>query len=124
MAEGGGGKDPGKRLSESFDATPTKGARCSQDEDEQSLPSPGAKQITLASALRRSGSDYEIKKVTSPGAKKRPTLLEILSKQVADDAENIPEAQEKMQAHLAPKLESQGEDEEIKNGLRDRCTSW
>ena len=51
---------------------------------EESFSSP-SKQLTLAKILEKQGSPVEIIRRSSPGAKKQPSLLEVLSGKVKDD---------------------------------------
>ena len=83
----------------------------------QSFTSP-SKQLTLAKTLQNQGSPVQIIKRSSPGAKKRPSLLESLSAQKINDVAKAKEEAAKV------RLEGvEGESlpqEEIKNGSRDR----
>ena len=47
-------------------------------------PSPGKKQMTLAASLKKIGSEAQIVKVSSPGAKKAESLKDMLVKQVCN----------------------------------------
>ena len=84
---------------------------------EESFSSP-SKQLTLAKILEKQGSPVEIIRRSSPGAKKQPSLLEVLFGKVKDD-----EAKAKEDAKRVRLEGVAGEkipEEEIKNGSRDR----
>ena len=77
-----------------------------------------SKQLTLAKVLEKQGSPSEIIKRSSPGAKKSPSLLEVLSGEIKDAAIKAKEDAQKVslegvEGESLPK-------EEIKNGSRDR----
>ena len=109
-------KDPGKgskrSSGESFQS-PAKAAKV--DEIKQELISPKAKQLTLAASLQKIGSPCEIKKIASPGAKRTPSLLEILSGEIKQK-----EAQPIDCVVVGVEGEEHEDPSKIKNGSRDR----
>ena len=77
-----------------------------------------SKQLTLAKILEKQGSPSEIIKRSSPGAKKQPSLVDVLSGKIVDPAVKAKEDAQKVslegvEGESLPK-------EEIKNGSRDR----
>ena len=103
-----------KRSSEESFQSPAKAAKV--DEIKQELTSPRAKQLTLAASLQKIGSPCEIKKTSSPGAKRSPSLLEILSGE-----SKAKEAQPKDDCVVVGvEGEVHQDPSEIKNGSRDR----
>ena len=103
-----------KRSSEESLQSPAKAAKV--DEEEEKLTTPKTKQLTLAASLQKIGSPCEIIKTCSPGAKRSPSLLEILSGEVQKEKEARP----KDSVVVGVDSESFQDPTEIKNGSRDR----
>ena len=109
-------KDPGsgiKRSSEDVPQSPVKARKTEELTKDPTTPTP-KKQITLAASLKKIGSPCEIKKVTSPGAKRAPSLLEVLSGEVKQ--------QEAMPKDIVVGVEGEEvqDTSKIQNGSRDR----
>ena len=116
MALADADKDRGKgskRLAEESAQSPAKAAKVDQIEIE--LTTPKAKQLTLAASLQKVGSPCEVIKTSSPGAKPRPSLLEILSGEV-----KAKEATPKDCIVVGVEGEEHEDPTKIKNGSRDR----
>ena len=110
-------KDRGKgskRSSEESFQSPAKAAKV-DDEIKKELTTPKAKQLTLAASLQKIGSPCEIKKISSPGAKRYPSLFEILSGEKTEK-----EAQPKDCVVVGMEGEEYQDPSKIKNGSRDR----
>ena len=84
---------------------------------EESFSSP-SKQLTLAKILEKQGSPVEIIRRSSPGAKKQPSLLEVLFGKVKDDEAKAKEDAKRVR--LEGVAGEKIQEEEIKNGSRDR----
>ena len=84
---------------------------------EESFSSP-SKQLTLAKILEKQGSPVEIIRRSSPGAKKQPSLLEVLFGKVKDDEAKAKEDAKRVR--LEGVAGEKIQQEEIKNGSRDR----
>ena len=102
----------GKRSSEESATSP---AKMPKHTDSEQIATPPSKQITLAAMMQRQGSPADIIRNTSPGAKPRASLLEVLqSQKIQEQAKKEPESFVEGVA---------GEDhqaKEVKNGSRDR----
>ena len=77
-----------------------------------------SKQLTLANTLQKQGSPSEIIRRSSPGAKKQPSLLEVLFGKVKDDEAKAREDAKRVR--LEGVAGEKIPEEEIKNGSRDR----
>ena len=111
-----GSDERSKRPSEESLQSPAK-VQKTEDESRKAY-TPPAKQLTLAATMKKQGSPYEILNRSSPGAKPRPSLLEVLSGQVAYEEHKAKEAKGNCIA-----VGVEGEDArqvEIENGSRDR----